>query len=1051
MFGFWDSCRNEITLSQLLTSYSGERGRDNDIKEFLPAACRNALYADFVSTGTVSNVRNGKAYARFKDCADVFNVSNITEIANELFDQWNTIWKKIIAFDGDDKKKKISLNECARRIINGERKILGQTCPKILTWLDNALKLSDESYMQKIFTLLTILAITRDKPDECKNWRKMAELLTTGNFLPFLSSLPDNPSLESQQAFERCKNFYRQGDFAQAKKFLETALDENKPLWNSEVYRQLAQLRMPFDSPTDALKLFRTARKHIENALIKPNNDEYKLQLIKKWQEISSAYLAAAMKFFEQGGAEFICDFEKIFVDEDFCRHWHGEACFCLAQFYRSRDEEKFFTWLKHAVEANNHQAMNLQLEILWPINIEEPEPEAFAIAEQLQSSPFPQISGGAHYRLYLSAQNTKEAAKHLKAAYNCNFAPAVSKYNEGIVSYCDKISRSTYDRSGQCLLNVTVDNPLAKIFVKTVPENWSITYAIERKILSDAIKNLNGAQIICLLISDDEQKNLADFLFVMEMLKNPPSDSIIFIRGSQERLTPIVDTGLKQYFHGVRRPLLRVEILDDEIDAARELFSKYPLFLPLLKVKVAATLHFVAAGSACQYLTKEAMWFMTFPDELKITAKVSTFISDDISDELFKLTEQAVANGEVLYFAVDTGDDLRTLSLAIKIRELLTRTWLKHSVAPIPPAIPIAVRIKNPDFAFMSQRLIILGEEASGGSFNSYLLTNFGSYLRYAWKNLVQNNIHSRLALAVHMVYSNVHADKNFSDADCWAAFVDFSRRTYNQRSSLAVAQSLPYRLFVMSRLLDVKIFDDDLTNTDDIFSATTRKNFSANEMLTNLEKFYNMLKKIQAALSKLWANLNESHCLKNWQELSAHLDDFIACGKLSSCDQAENFLSKLNLYNCEAGHELNAKSLKSLLNQLTQLEEKIIRPQLEQIKKIFIWEHERWSAYLLHSQGWQPATKDEVIRYINAGNNGHHQNFLAKLHPCINLNWCHLKTLAQELEPSLNELKDFRKLDEQSILSTGEILFESVLRKDGDTPAHLRRLFCINRDELF
>ena len=1047
MFGFWDSCRNEITLSQLFTSYPGQRGRDDYIKIFLPDACKNALYANY-GAGTVSNVRNGKAYARFKVCADVFNESNITEIVTELFSQWNNAWKNITAFDGDDNNKKISPCECARRIINGERKTLGQICPKILAWFDNALKLPNESYMQKIFTVLTILAITRDKPEnDRENWRKMSRLLTAGNFLPLLSSLPDNPSIETQQAFERCKSFYRQGDFAQAENFLKTALNENKPLWNSEVYRQLARLRL--DSPIDALNLFRKARKHIETNLINLSNDEYKTQLIKQWQEISSEYLAAVMKFFEQGGANFVSDFAKNFVGED-CRHWHGEACFRLAQFYRSRDEEKFLTWLKYAVAADNHQAINLQLENLWPLNMEEPPSEkALALAERLQSSPFPQISGGAHYRLYLSAQDAKTVAAHLKAAYNCNFAPAVSKYNEGIVSYCEKISRATCNWNGQCLLNVTAENSLSKIFAKTVPENWSVTYATDQKIFSDAVRNLNDEQMICLLIADDEQKNLADFLFVMEMLKNPPGDSIIFIRGSQERLTPIVDTGLKQYFHGERRPLLRVEILDDELDAVRELLSKYPLFIPLLKVNGAATLHFVAAGSACRYLAKEALWFMTFPEELKITIKVSPFITDDISDELITLTKQAVANGESLYFAVDTGNDLRTLSLAIKIRELLTRAWLEHSAAPIPPAIPIAVRIKNPDFAFMSQRLIILGQETSGGNFNSYLLTNFGSHLRYTWKNLVQN-IYSRLALAVHMVYYNVHADKNFSDADCWAAFADFSRRTYNQRSSLAVAQSLPYRLFVISRMLDVKIFDDDLAITDDIFSAATRKNFLASEILPRLEKFYDLLEKIQVALSALWANLNESHRLQDWQEFSKLLDKFVACGKLSSCNQAENILSEIKHRNSAVGSELNAKSVNTLLNQLKQLEEKIICPQLEQIKKIFIWEHERWSAYLVHSQGWQSATKEEVIHYIKAGNNGHHQNFLAKLHPCINLNWCHLKTLAQELEPSLNKLKDFRTVDEQSIFSTGEILSESVLRKDGETPAHLRRLFCINRDEL-
>ena len=888
MFGFCDSRRNKINLSQLLTSYQGERGIDDDVKNFLPGACREALYGNY-GAGTVSGVRNGSAYARFKKCADILDEDKVTEI----FNSWIEILKNVKAFDGDNRQQEIKLFECARRIINGsDKEILQQNCSKLFDWLKNALNLYNESYLQKIFAVLTILAITRDKPDNSENWKKICALLEKNDFLPTLNALPDNPSLKNQRAFENCKNFFLQGDSERAQEFLNKSLDKDKPLWNSEVYRQLALL--PICSPTDALEFFRKARKIIENALTKKLPEaEYKDKLMKQWQKISSEYLEKTITFFDDGGANFIKDFEKPLSEEKFCRRWHGEACFRLAQFFHSRDEKISSIWLNRGVEVDNNQAMNLLMEKLWPLDAQDipnANSKAYKLADKLQNSPFPQISGGAHYRLYLAAQNLKKANQHLRAAYNCDFAPAVRKYNAGIVSYCEKISRSTCEWSGKCLLNVPKDDSLAKIFAKTAPENWSITCTVDQKIFYDVLKNLGDEQMICLLISDDEQKNLADFLFVMEMLEKPPSDSIILIRGAQERLTPIIDSGLKQYFHGGQRPLLRVEILDDELDAARELFSKCPLFLPLLKIKDLATIHFVAVGTACQYLTNEASWLLTFPDDLKIAAKISAFTIDEISNELVTLTKQAIITGELLYFAVDTGDDLRTLSLGIKIRKLLTRVWLKYSAAPVPPATPIAVRIKNPDFAFMSQRLIVLGTEASGGCFNRYLLTSFGSHLRYTWGNLV-NNIYSRLALAVHMVYFNVHAGENFSDADCQAAFNDFSSRTYNQRSSLTVAQSLLYRLFVMSRLLDFKIFDDDLTNIEDLFSVA-RKNFFTNKTIINLEKFSRLLEKIQEELSTLQTNLNESHCLKGWQELSKILEDFIEQEKLSSHSGQHNVL---------------------------------------------------------------------------------------------------------------------------------------------------------------
>ena len=155
------------------------------------------------------------------------------------------------------------------------------------------------------------------------------------------------------------------------------------------------------------------------------------------------------------------------------------------------------------------------------------------------------------------------------------------------------------------------------------------------------------------------------------------------------------------------------------------------------------------------------------------------------------------------------------------------------------------------------------------------------------------------------------------------------------------------------------------------------------------------------------------------------------------------------LKHHNFSANYELPENFVAFILNSLSSLK-KIVKFQMNQIKKIFIWEHARWSAYLI-AEGWQSATIAEAIRYINAGNNEHHQNFLAKIHPCLNLEWSHLETLAKELEPALGKLKDFRKLDEQSIFATSEILAESVLNEEGETPTHLRRLFCINRDELF
>ena len=1036
MYAFKDS-PNALTLSLLLTDYPGQRGVKDDIKNFLPPDMRQQLFGDYGDTN-FSNVRNnlGNAYARFQDCAEIFD----TPAAQKLLERWQERWAYVKAFDGDNRQQEISRYECAKRIIDDEREALNKNCSELLAWLDNAVNLNDEAFLQKVFAVLTALAVTRGQ------WRAVSERLRASEFLPTLNALPDNPSLESQRAFARAKDFYLRGDVVQAEKFLEAARDETKPLWNSEIYRQAARLTK---TPTDALDLYLSARACVEDALDGERNDDYRARLLKQWREISTEFLSTTLETFDRGGKDFIRDFEEVSVDA----RWYGDAFFKLAQFFRARDETAADEWLNRAIEAGNEEAMYARLETLWPLvdAAEEISPEAYELAERLQASAFPQIRGGAHYRLSLVAQSAAERARHLRAAYNCDFAPAVKEYNAGVVAYCEKIPREICVESGRCLLNIAAENPLAKIFAKTVPDNWMVTFAGTQEKFSDAAKVSGNEQLICLLADDDEQKNLADFLILMEMLKeNPPPDSSIFVRGSQA-VMPIVDTGLKQYFHAGSRPLLRVEILDDDTDAARELFAKRPLFLPLLsQAKDAATLHFVAVGKDCACLAKEAAWFMTFPAELQITTKITTLETSNANfdDELRALIAQAVKADEALYFAVDAGDDLRGLSLAIKIRTLLTRAWLKFSAAETPPVVPIGVRIKNPDFAFMSRRLIVLGEEASGGQFNSYQLTPFGSRLRYTWKNLVKN-VYSRLAPLVHMIYFGVHAGKDFSDAACREAFKDFSCRTYNQRSSLAVAQSLPYRLFVTARLLDAKIFDDDLSNADEgyFFSPAARKKFLTHDAVSSLETFFKLLQKAQATLSDVWNNMNIMRSLDDWQAVATKLDGFIARGSFSTCRQAQEILDTLKA--CTFKQEISADKLRLLSNKLTRLKE-LVRSQAERVEKIFIWEHDRWSAFLKASEAWQTVTPEDATRYIRAGNNAHHQNYLAKLHPCLDLAWCHLKTLAEQLEPALGKRKDFKGYDIQSIFATGEFLSESVLREDGETPAHLRRLFCVTSDEL-
>ena len=117
--------------------------------------------------------------------------------------------------------------------------------------------------------------------------------------------------------------------------------------------------------------------------------------------------------------------------------------------------------------------------------------------------------------------------------------------------------------------------------------------------------------------------------------------------------------------------------------------------------------------------------------------------------------------------------------------------------------------------------------------------------------------------------------------------------------------------------------------------------------------------------------------------------------------------------------------------------------------MEQIFIFEHNRWTKFLQASEGWQSVTSEEATKYINLGNNKHHQNYLTNQHPCL-VDWCHLKTVADNLNQALKGTKDFKKYDIASVLATGEFLSESVLREDSETTKNLRRLFCVTKEDL-
>lgn len=980
MFAFANDQINKITLSQLMAFYQGGKRTYDKIEEthldhvILPNQLRDALFGKFGET-TESNIRDGIAFSRFKDCFRTFE-GNPEKYATDIFSGWDTHFEntnsQVISRDdytGKVISNQISRQECARLIINGERETLEKNCLELLRWLDNALKLNNDEHLQKVFSVLTILAITRDKDNSHSHrWKKLEEILKKipDDFLSNIQVLSDEPSPEAQRALEDCEILHAQGKLEQARNRRNVAIEENKQLWNSNVLRKWAKLQ-----PSEAFKSYREARACLKNVLAKTDTAE----LCKQWREISEEFLNETIARLEQGDETFLEDFNAELPKEEFYRQWYGTAFFRLANFYKDSDnKEKFIKWLLRGSEVQDEES-KLSLMYLCPLEGEisykiSDKPsitfnadEGRKLATELQNSNLPKIKGSANWRLYLLTKDESERERYLQTAYESDFPPAIQEHNKGVVSYVKDLTEATC--AGE----------------------------LERK-------------------SSAEHNNLY--------------------------------LGRSRHTYAYHR-------------------HSFEAVLPRKKSPTLARSN-----------VREADWFLTFPDELNITSKItllspfaenqlrelcfSANLSDKISaknivlpgmphptgefKDLSQLISSAVENSEALYFVVDVGDDLQNLSLAIEIRKILTRAYLKFSETL--PCTPIGFRCRNVDFAFMSRRLIVLGEERSGGNFNNHHLMPITA--SYTWQNLISDNIDSRLAVAVHMVYFSVHAGENFSDSSCREAFLDFSRRTYNQRSSLAVAQSLMTRVFVIERLLGVKIFDETWKNTLDFFSATNRKKILEHEIISSLKEFYELLKQTDEKLKSLWNDINLIKSLTDWKKFLATLDEFIEQKNFPTCEQLKKFLVELEKVTLK--DDIPVEERRRVLNKLMIIQSDI-ESKRKSVEQVFIWEHNRWTAFLQASEGWQSVTSEEAIKYINLGNNKHHQNYLTKQHPCL-VDWRYLKTLADDLNQALKGTKDFQKYDIESVLATGEFLSESVLRENSETPESLRRLFCVIREDL-
>ena len=453
---------------------------------------------------------------------------------------------------------------------------------------------------------------------------------------------------------------------------------------------------------------------------------------------------------------------------------------------------------------------------------------------------------GDLHYKVpdnYSSA----DAIFREAAFYGC------SEAEEQVIStdIIETESLSVSDTKGTCIINQ--ENDASFIISETIPDSWTLelSNAPYTKLQPYSLQRFA-------LISDDYDKNIRDTLKILDSISKSGFEISawhveIYIRCVEETAAPVIDTALNfmEEQGEEKGRFVPVYIIDDAKRTAQLLYARHPLFYPLSfdysrgKMR---TLNLVIISdnqnsNMCEWLVREAFWALTtirknvntritvlspsaektgwkinnhcpglsdfsyFNDEKKDKNKREISINDisfspihyitvnTDTRALFNELDKLVSANTSFYFIVDGGSDLKSLNLAVQIREWNIRENIhSYRIKKYAGQRPvIAFYCSNPDYAKLSQKLLVQKNERRSDWFNDYGFITFGSLKeRYSW-NMLNGGIFETAAQCIHLKYSGI----NEENWDGYSGLDTYFNRIYNRDSSFSAAISLPYRLF--------------------------------------------------------------------------------------------------------------------------------------------------------------------------------------------------------------------------------------------------------------
>lgn len=601
-----------------------------------------------------------------------------------------------------------------------------------------------------------------------------------------------------------------------------------------------------------------------------------------------------------------------------------------------------------------------------------------------------------ASYILYKGIRNNSYTPKgNYSAKYYLDLARryghqlAVEEYEElsDNMSIVPVYTRPIVKETGRCYSNET--NKYTLLFEKTIPLSWGgQAYTFNVIDFSKDSSFFNRSNRI-LLLSDDFEQNLHDFLDFVKLIedKKPTVDNFkidVFIRHTSDKIKNIIDTALNH----ISEYQLPTYIIDDDKKAAENLLAFHPLFYPIHKVDIDnsenTTLNFIVIGNSnvCEWLVREAFTVMDFStykkgkslgnvkckitivdknaDDLEIKIKKKfpglRTSSEDFKDlcspiietetlksdyDLYQTLNKIIHNDKNCYFTVATESDTTNLEIATNIRELLIRNAVpKHDESELICSnsnYPIAFLCRDDYLANASKNMLVEGEVYGNQWFNNYSLIPFGKMSEcYQWDK-INGGIFEELAKCMHLQYNGLKCIKDYTSKEDYETVKkntlnSYYLRQYNRENSYAIALSMPYRLF----------------------------NFKTSNG-----------KRIQPFM---W-NIEDSTDYSTVEHLKA-------------------LASNISGFTTE-----------------------------EVYKNIAVWEHGRWMRALL-ANGWIPVDNfDDTVFTVNKANNPHPQLFIARMHPCI-CAYDDQKSLQNILKENCNLKKDYFSYDLNNIKQTKELL---------------------------